>query len=135
MFSTERTQLIRQVPKDTERGQATVELAIILPFIVFLAAGLIQCGLIVANQLAVWNAARSAARAAAISPNPQLDAKQAANSAVNLRPLQVTITTIDDVVSAHVVYLDHTNLPIIGMLFPEISLEATVAMLREIPTQ
>lgn len=128
-------QLSRQLPKDTERGQATVELAIILPFIVLIAAGLMQCGLIVANQLAVWNAARSAARAAAISPDPQLNAQQAANSAVDLRPLQVTITTIDDIVSAHVVYIDHTNLPLIGVLFPEIRLEASVAMLREIPTQ
>ena len=128
-------QLIRQPHKCTEGGQATVELAIILPAIVLLAAAFIQCGLIVADQLAVWNAARSAARAAAISPDPQLGAQQAANDAVGLRPLQVTITTIDDVVSAHVVYLDHTNLPIIGLLFPEISLEATVAMLREIPTQ
>ena len=127
--------LSRQLLRGTESGQATVELAIILPFIVFIATGLIQCGLIVANQLAVWNAARSAARAAAISLDPQLDAQQAANSAVDLRPLQVTITTIDDVVSARVVYIDRTNLPLIGVLFPEISLEATVAMLREIPTQ
>lgn len=135
MFSTERMQLSRHLPKGSESGQATVELAVILPFIVFIAAGLIQCGLIVANQLTVWNAARSAARAASISPDPQIDAQQAANSAVDLRPLQVTITTIDDVVSAHVVYIDRTNLPLIGVLFPEISLEATVAMLREIPTQ
>ena len=106
-----------------------------MPVIILLAAALIQCGLIVADQLAVWNAARSAARAAAISPDPQLGAQQAANDAVGLRPLQVTITAIGDVVSAHVMYLDHTNLPIIGLLFPEISLEATVAMLREIPTQ
>lgn len=128
-------QLSRQLPKGTESGQATVELAIILPFIVLIAAGLIQCGLIVTNQLAVWNAARNAARAAAISPDPQIDAQQAANSAVDLRPLQVIITTTDDVVSARVVYIDHTNLPLIGVLFPQISLEATVAMLREIPTQ
>lgn len=128
-------QLSRQLPKGTESGQATVELAIILPFIVLIAAGLIQCGLIVANQLAVWNAARNAARAAAISPDPQIDAQQAANSAVDLRPLQVIITTTDDVVSARVVYIDHTNLPLIGVLFPQISLQATVAMLREIPTQ
>lgn len=128
-------QLSRQLPKGTESGQATVELAIILPFIVLIAAGLIQCGLIVVNQLAVWNAARNAARAAAISPDPQIDAQRAANSAVDLRPLQVIITTTDDVVSARVVYIDHTNLPLIGVLFPQISLEATVAMLREIPTQ
>lgn len=118
-----------------DRGQATVELAIILPFIVLLAAALIQCGLIVVDQLAVWTAARSAARAAAISPDPQLAAQRAANDAVGLRPLHVTINSTDTVVSAHVVYIDRTNLPIIGLIFPEISLQATVAMWREMPTQ
>lgn len=128
-------QLIRQRHKFGESGQATVELAIVLPFIVLLAAALIQFGLIVADQLAVWNAARSAARAAAISPEPQVAAQQVAYDAVGLRPLQVTLTTFNDVVSVHVVYIDRTDLPIIGLLFPEITLEATVAMLREIPIQ
>lgn len=127
-------QYLKQHHKHGDDGQATVELAIVLPFIVLLAAALIQCGLIVGDQLAVWNAARSAARAAAISPDPQHSAEQAANDAVALRPLQVILTTIDDVISARVTYVARTDLPIIGLLFPDITLEASVAMLREIPT-
>lgn len=119
----------------SDGGQATVELAVVLPFIVLLAAALIQCGLIVGDQLAVWNAARNAARAASVSPDPQLSAEQAANDAVALRPLQVTLTTLDDVISAHVAYIDPTDLPFIGLLFPSITLEATVTMPREIPSQ
>lgn len=118
----------------SDNGQATVELAFLLPFMVLLATALIQCGLIVADQLAVWNAARSAARAASVSPDPQLSAEQAANDAAALRPLQVTLTTFDDVISAHVVYIDRTDLPFIGLLFPSITLKATVTMPREIPT-
>lgn len=117
-----------------EGGQATVELAVVMPFIVLLGAALFQCGLIVADQLAVWNAARSAARAAAISSDPQFNSQQAANDAVSLRPLQVTVTALDEVVSAHVKFIDRTDLPIIGLLFPDITLEATVVMPREIPT-
>jgi Flp pilus assembly protein TadG len=128
-------QQIRQHHKFNDNGQATVELAVVLPFIVLLAAALIQCGLIVADQLAVWNAARSAARAAVISSNSQLSAQQAANDSVALRPLEVTLTTIDDLISAHVVYIDQTDLPLIGLLFPAVTLEATVFMLREIPNQ
>lgn len=119
----------------SNNGQATVEFAVVLPFIVLLGAALIQCGLIVGDQLAVWNSARSAARAAVVSPNPQLDAEHAANSAVALRPLQVTLVTFDDVISAHVVYISRTDLPAIGLLFPDITLEATVTMPRETPNQ
>ena len=133
MFSTELMRPIHPHHKFNESGQATVELAVVLPFIVLLAAALIQCGLIVADQLTVWNAARSAARAAAISSDPQFDSQQAALKAVTLRPLQVTLAVIDEVVSARVVYIDRTDLPFIGLLFPNISLEATVTMPREIP--
>lgn len=125
-------QLTRQSPKSAESGQATVELAIILPIIVLLAAAIFQCGLIVVNQLAVWDAARSAARAAAISIDPQA-AERAANDSVGIRPLQVTLTTFNGVVAAHVVYIEQTNLPFIGLFFPAVTLEATVAMLLENP--
>ena len=127
--------LSRQRHKCSDRGQATVELAIITPFIVLLAAALIQCGLIVVDQLAVWTAARSAARAAAISPDPLLAAQRAANDAVGIRPLRVTIHTAEDVVAVHVAYTDRTSLPIIGLFFPQITVQATVAMWREVTTQ
>lgn len=138
MFWIEPMQPIRRHPEDSidcgDEGQATVELAIVLPFIVLLVAAMIQCGLLVGDQLAVWNAARCAARAAAISPDSQLAAEKAASDAVTLRPLQVTLTTIDDVISARVVYVNRTDFPIIGLLFPHFTLEANVAMLRETPT-
>ena len=122
----------RQSLSFTESGQATVELAFIFPIILLLGAALFQVGLIVVNQLAVWDAARSAARAAAVSTDPQV-AERAANDAVSLRPLKVTVTTIDDVVSAHVVYVEQTSLPLIGLFFPAVTLEASVAMLNENP--
>ncbi|MEO8362915.1 MAG: TadE family protein [Ilumatobacteraceae bacterium] len=122
----------RQSLSFTESGQATVELAFIFPIILLLGAALFQFGLIVVNQLAVWDAARSAARAAAVSTDPQV-AERAANDAVSLRPLKVTVTTIDDVVSAHVVYVEQTSLPLIGLFFPAVTLEASVAMLNENP--
>ncbi len=122
----------RQSLSFTESGQATVELAFIFPVILLLGAALFQVGLIVVNQLAVWDAARSAARAAAVSTDPQV-AERAANDAVSLRPLKVTVTTIDDVVSAHVVYVEQTSLPLIGLFFPAVTLEASVAMLNENP--
>lgn len=122
----------RQSLSYTESGQATVELAFILPVILLLGGALFQFGLIVVNQLAVWDAARSAARAAAVSTDPQ-EAERAANNSVSIRPLKVTVTTIDDVVSVHVVYVEQTSLPLIGLFFPALTLEASVAMLNENP--
>ncbi len=134
MCLTEQMQPIHQSHKYGDSGQATVELAIVMPFIVLLVAAFFQCAHIVANQLAIWNAARSAARAAAVSLDPQFSSQQAAEYSVKLRPLQITLTTLEDVISVHVKYIDRTDLPLIGSLFPNIILEATVAMPREIPT-
>jgi len=122
-------------------GQATVELALVLPFIVLLGLALVQFGVVVANQLAVLGAAQCAARAAAISGNggkysesvAQRDAEVAGSECVALRPLRVDLTTVNDVVTARVKYLDRTDLPFVGILFPNLTLEAAAAMQIETP--
>jgi Flp pilus assembly protein TadG len=50
-----------------ERGQATVELALVLPVVVLLLMILIQAALVAKDQLLVQHAAREAARSAATS--------------------------------------------------------------------
>ena len=47
-----------------DRGQATVEFALALPFVVMLLLGVVQVVVVVRDQLAVGLAAREAARAA-----------------------------------------------------------------------
>ena len=124
-----------------DHGQATVELALVLPFIVFLALALVQFGVVVANQLAVLDAAQCAARAAAISGNggeysqdvAQREAEVAGGECVALRPLRVDLTTINSVVTARVKYLDGTDLPLVGLLFPNLTLEGAAAMRLETP--
>ncbi|MBS1847721.1 MAG: pilus assembly protein [Actinobacteria bacterium] len=51
-----------------ERGQATVEFALVLPIVVMLALGVVQVARVTAFQVAVIDSARSAARAAAVDP-------------------------------------------------------------------
>ena len=53
-----------------ERGQATVEFAFLLPLIVLSVLAVIQVGLVVRDQLGVVHAARQAARAASVDPDP-----------------------------------------------------------------
>ena len=52
-----------------DRGQATVEFALVLPLLVVAAALLVHLGLTVRLQLQLEHAAREGARAAAIAPD------------------------------------------------------------------
>lgn len=53
-----------------ERGQATVELAVLVPVFVMLLVAVVQAGVLVGDHLAVLDAARIGARAAALDPTP-----------------------------------------------------------------
>ena len=53
-----------------ERGQATVEFALVLPLILFGLMAILQVGLVVRDQVAVVHAAREAARAASVDRDP-----------------------------------------------------------------
>lgn len=79
-----------------DRGQAVVELALVLPLVCALLMGVVQVGLVVRSQLAVQVAARAAARAAAISADASAAAADGAYGAVRLRPLvvEVELTTL-----------------------------------------
>ena len=55
-----------------EGGQATVEVALLLPLLALLLLAVVQVGLVVRDQVLVTHAAREAARAAAV--DPQLEA-------------------------------------------------------------
>lgn len=116
-----------------DRGQATVELALVLPILCTLVAGLLQVMVIGRNQLAVQLAAREAARAAAVSAQPASAAIAAAHRAVTLRPLSVEISESAGVVTAIVTYHDPTDVPLVGAVLPSIELTATVSMAVEPP--
>ena len=49
-----------------DRGQATVELALVLPLVALLLLGLVQVAVVARDQVLVAHAAREAARAAAV---------------------------------------------------------------------
>jgi len=51
-----------------DRGQATVEFALVLPLLVIVVAGVIWVGQLMTTQVQLENAAREGARAAAIEP-------------------------------------------------------------------
>lgn len=116
-----------------ERGQATIELALALPMVCALLFAVVQVALIGRNQLAVQLAAREAARAAAVSASPSNAGSAAAHRAVALRPLAVHVTEHAGAVSATVRFTDHTDVPLVGALLPDVVLSATVTMAMEPP--
>jgi len=118
------------VPPD--RGQAAVEVALVLPLLVTVLLGLVQVGLIVRDQLLVTHAAREAARATAVDPAPEA-ARRAAVAAGSLDPdrLQVRTSGRDGPGSRVRVALRYrvsTRVPVIGPLIGDIELRADATM-------
>jgi TadE-like protein len=111
-----------------EQGQATVEFAFLLPLIVLAALAIIQVGLVVRDQMAVVHAAREAARAASVDPDPARAIRAArrtlpgADVDVGERP------EVGGEISVTVHYTSVTDLPIVGVLFPDPELHTTTVM-------
>jgi len=115
-----------------DRGQATVELALGMPLFVMVALATLQVGLVARDRLAVQLAAREAARAAAVTPAATV-ARAAAERATSLRPLDVTLRDDGHTVTVTVRTVDHTDVPMVGAVLPDVHLEASVTMAIEPP--
>jgi hypothetical protein len=113
---------------DLEHGQATVEFAFVLPLLLLALLAVVQVGLVVRDQLAVVHAAREAARAASVDPDPARAVRAAhrtlpgADVEVGDRP------KVGDEISVTVRYTSNTDLPLVGVLFPDPDLHATSVM-------
>jgi Flp pilus assembly protein TadG len=119
-------------PGSGDEGQATVELALALPLVVFLLLAVVQAGLLVRDQILVTHAAREAARAAAVDDDPGA-AEQAASQAGPLEPSRLTVRTRGrsgpgSRVTVQVTYRAPTNLPLVGQAFGEVTLTASATM-------
>jgi Flp pilus assembly protein TadG len=120
-------------PQRRDAGQATVELALCLPMLCLLLLGVVQLAVVVRDQLAVQLAAREAARAAAVAAAAPRAGTAAAQAAVSLRPLRIAVTDGGGAVTATVRFVEHTDVPLIGALLPDVTLTATATMQIEPP--
>jgi Flp pilus assembly protein TadG len=116
-----------------DEGQAAVELALVLPFVVLLLLLLAQLGLIVRAQLLVTHAAREGARAAAVANDPRTAAQLAAEKATGLSSSRLLLGTVvgPTRVTVHARLRVPTDLPIVGPLLPDLVLESDTTMKRE----
>ena len=121
---------MRQGGEDT--GQATVEVALLLPVLAVLLLGVLQVAVVARDSVLVTHAAREAARAAAVDSRPGA-ALAAARSSSGLDPARLTARSTrrggpGGRVEVRVWYRSPTDLPIIGRLVGDPLLTAMVTM-------
>jgi Flp pilus assembly protein TadG len=110
-----------------DEGQATVELALVLPFLVLLLLVVVQFGLVVRDRVELAHVARVAVRAAVEDPTPGV-VTAAARRAADLDPSRLHVAlsggrSVGDTVTAVVRYTSVTDMPLVGALVPDVSFD------------
>lgn len=121
----------------SQRGQATVELALCLPLVALLLGVLVQAGMIVSDQTRLWHAADEAARQAVVDPDPSRIEQAAERS--GLAPVALSIDPRSPyrsqgqplTVSLH--YRPPALLPVLDPFVGQIELHASATMRIEQP--
>lgn len=110
----------------TDRGQATVELALLMPVWILLILAVVQVGLVARAEVETVQAAREAARAAAAGDDTSIVAGR-------LPPGRTVVERRDigPLVSVRVRYRQATEVAIVGALVGDVVHDVTVTMRRE----
>lgn len=113
-------------------GQASVELALVLPLVVMLLLAVVQLGLLVRDQILVVHAAREAAREAAVDPDPGA-ARRAALASSTLAESRLTVSAtgrgaVGSRVRVEVAYRAPTAVPLLGSALGDLTLRASTTM-------
>lgn len=115
-----------------ERGQAAVELALVLPLVVVLALVLLQVALVLRDQVLVIHAAREGAREAAVSEDPTVVRRAVLASAeLGSERLEVEASGREGPgsrVKVEVRYSAPTELPLVGRLVGDVRLSGSASM-------
>jgi len=109
-------------------GQATVEFALVLPLLIVAMLALIQVALLVRDHLTVTHAAREAVREASVDPDP---ARAVAAARRTLPGAEVDVAprpAVGEPISVEVSYRAVTDVPLVGVLFPDPVLHGRAVM-------
>jgi Flp pilus assembly protein TadG len=112
-------------------GQATVEFALALPFVVVLMLALLQVALLARDQVRVTHASREAARAESVAPGGDR-ARDAVRHLLGGARLELSGGgAIGEPVTATVRYTAATDVPIVGVFFPDVELRDSTTIRAE----
>ena len=115
-----------------EEGQATLELALCLPVLALVFAGVVEVALIGVDQVRVTHAAREAVRVSAVEPDAA--AARDAAAASGLDGLEVSVEpgaeerSPGHPTTVHVAYPYRARVPVVGKVFERFVLEADATM-------
>ncbi len=113
-------------------GQASVELALVLPLVMILLLAVAQLGILARDQILVVHAAREAAREAAVEPAADAP-RRAALSSSTLDGDRLTVTSTGrgapgSRVTVEVAYKASTAVPLVGAALRDVTLRASATM-------
>ncbi|MFM7828395.1 MAG: TadE/TadG family type IV pilus assembly protein, partial [Actinomycetota bacterium] len=118
-----------------ETGQATVEFALTLPFMIIFSLCVVQIGSVANDQLALNHAARVAAREISLADVDDSLAQQVAIESIrreiDLEDLEVITQLSPKMVTVDLKFRRRVGVPLIGVVAPAIELNATATMPRE----
>lgn len=120
-------------PGRHQRGQATVELALVVPVVVVLVLMVVQVGQLVRDRVVVVHTAREVARAAAVSSTPPSVSEVASRHGLDADALAVVVDPIDAAgyVRVSISYDAATDVVLVGPLLPSVTVTAEAHMLAE----
>lgn len=115
------------------RGQATVELAVVLPVVVVLVLMVVQVGHVVRHRVVVTHTAREVVRAAAVSPAAPTAVAVADRHGLDPSRLRVVVDPpdADGFVRATVSYDVETAVVLVGPLVGDVTVNAEAHMAAE----
>jgi Flp pilus assembly protein TadG len=117
---------------EADRGQSTLELALVLPLAALFLLAVVQVGVLIHTQVLVTHAAREAARGAAVDPSVEAAHRAAVEGAPLIDDrLAVRLSgdrTPGGRVTVRVYYRAPTDVPLAGPLLPDITLRARATM-------
>ena len=121
--------IVHQTPRHKNRGQATVEFALMAPLVILSALLLLATLSVCLDSLRLNDTARNAVRSAITSDNPS----DAASAVATLSQVSAVTTTDNSTGLITVEVSMKKRFPLLGRWLPSLSLRATATMMREPP--
>ena len=115
-------------PASTEKGQAAVEFALVLPFVILAVASLFVATRVIADQLALWHGAYAGAYAASIQPDNAEAIQQAVVTETGFSDVSVSTTRNDPYVTVTVAKTQNISLFIFNWSIQAFTLQADVTV-------
>jgi Flp pilus assembly protein TadG len=115
-------------PTRTENGQAAVEFALVLPFVILAVASLFVAARVIADQLALWHGAYAGAYAASIEPDNAEAIQRAVEAEIGISAVTVSITRNDPYITVSVSKSQTIPLLIFGWSVRVFTLNADVTI-------